>query len=110
MRSEERRGGKEGRYWRDWSSDVCSSDLVVIEKAGDVIPRVVAPIPSLRPAGATPWVMPTTCRACGSELYRDEEEVVWRCENTACPARLRRGLEHYEIGRASGWERGEILA
>jgi DNA ligase (NAD+) len=39
--------------------------------------------------------MPTTCKACGSELYRDEEEVVWRCENTSCPARLRRSLEHF---------------
>jgi DNA ligase (NAD+) len=75
--------------------DFREGDTVVIEKAGDVIPRVVAPIPSLRPPEAVPWVMPTTCRACGSTLRRDEEEVVWRCENTACPARLRRGLEHF---------------
>ena len=39
--------------------------------------------------------MPTTCAACGSPLHRDEEEVVWRCENTSCPARLRRSLEHF---------------
>ena len=39
--------------------------------------------------------MPTTCPACGSALHRDEEEVVWRCENTSCPARLRRSLEHF---------------
>ena len=39
--------------------------------------------------------MPTECKACGSPLHRDEEEVVWRCENTSCPARLRRGLEHF---------------
>jgi DNA ligase (NAD+) len=75
--------------------DFREGDTVVIEKAGDVIPRVVAPIPHLRPSGAVPWVMPTTCKACGSELRRDEEEVVWRCENTSCPARLRRGLEHF---------------
>jgi DNA ligase (NAD+) len=75
--------------------DFREGDTVVIEKAGDVIPRVVAPILSLRPADAVPWVMPTACRACGSQLHRDEEEVVWRCENTACPARLRRGLEHF---------------
>jgi DNA ligase (NAD+) len=75
--------------------DFREGDTVVIEKAGDVIPRVVAPILSLRPADAVPWVMPTICRACGSQLHRDEEEVVWRCENTACPARLRRGLEHF---------------
>src|SRR5438874_5000355 len=39
--------------------------------------------------------MPTRCAACGSDLARDEEEVVWRCENTSCPARLRRSLEHF---------------
>jgi DNA ligase (NAD+) len=75
--------------------DLREGDTVVIEKAGDVIPRVVAPIHGLRPADSTPWVMPTTCAACGSVLARDEEEVVWRCENTSCPARLRRSLEHF---------------
>ena len=75
--------------------DLREGDTVVIEKAGDVIPRVVAPIPSLRPADSRPWVMPATCAACGSTLTRDEEEVVWRCENTSCPARLRRSLEHF---------------
>jgi DNA ligase (NAD+) len=39
--------------------------------------------------------MPTTCPECGSELRRDEEEVVWRCENPSCPARIRRSLEHF---------------
>ena len=39
--------------------------------------------------------MPTTCPVCGSELRRDPEEVVWRCENSSCPARLRRSLEHF---------------
>jgi DNA ligase (NAD+) len=75
--------------------DLREGDTVVIEKAGDVIPRVIAPILSLRPETSSPWVMPTTCAACGSELHRDEDEVVWRCENTSCPARLRRSLEHF---------------
>jgi DNA ligase (NAD+) len=75
--------------------DLREGDTVVIEKAGDVIPRVVGPILNLRPADSVPWVMPTTCKVCGSELRRDEEEVVWRCENTSCPARLRRSLEHF---------------
>ncbi len=75
--------------------DLREGDTVVIEKAGDVIPRVVAPILSLRPAASSPWVMPTRCRACDSALVRDEDEVVWRCENTSCPARLRRSLEHF---------------
>jgi DNA ligase (NAD+) len=75
--------------------DFREGDAVVIEKAGDVIPRVIAPILNLRPEGTVPWSMPTTCAECGSNLRRDEDEVVWRCENTSCPARLRRGLEHF---------------
>jgi DNA ligase (NAD+) len=75
--------------------DIRDGDTVIIEKAGDVIPRVVAPVPSLRPPDAVPFVMPAECPVCGSTLHRDEEEVVWRCENTSCPARLRRSLEHF---------------
>ena len=75
--------------------DVRDGDTVIIEKGGDVIPKVVAPVLSLRSADALPWVMPTACPECGSTLHRDEEEVVWRCENTSCPARLRRSLEHF---------------
>jgi DNA ligase (NAD+) len=75
--------------------DIREGDTVVIEKAGDVIPKVVAPILSLRPPEAAPWVMPTACRECGSTLHRDEEEVVWRCENPSCPARIRRSMEHF---------------
>jgi DNA ligase (NAD+) len=75
--------------------DVREGDTVVLEKAGDVIPRIVAPVLSLRPPEAVPWTMPTRCPVCQSDLRRDEAEVVWRCENTSCPARLRRSLEHF---------------
>jgi DNA ligase (NAD+) len=75
--------------------DIREGDTVVIEKAGDVIPRVIAPVLGLRPENSRKWQMPTKCAACGSDLARDEDEVVWRCENTSCPARLRRGLEHF---------------
>lgn len=90
--------------------DFREGDTVVIEKAGDVIPRVLAPIPSLRPPDAKPWVMPSTCADCGSRLHRDEDEVVWRCENTSCPARLRRSLEHFASRSAMNIEGlGEAL-
>jgi DNA ligase (NAD+) len=75
--------------------DIREGDTVVIEKAGDVIPKVVAPILSLRPPDAVPWSMPTECPECGTTLHRDEEEVVWRCDNPSCPARIRRSLEHF---------------
>jgi DNA ligase (NAD+) len=75
--------------------DIRAGDWVLVEKAGDVIPRVVGPVLSKRPADSQPWVMPTTCPVCGSTLHREEEEAVWRCENVSCPARLQRGLEHF---------------
>ena len=75
--------------------DIREGDWVIVEKAGDVIPRVVGPILSKRPADSTPWVMPTICPRCGSTLRRAEDEAVWRCENTSCPAKLQRGLEHF---------------
>jgi DNA ligase (NAD+) len=70
-------------------------DTVVLEKAGDVIPRVVEPVLEERDPAAVAWEMPKECAVCASPLHRDEEEVVWRCENSSCPARLRRGLEHF---------------
>jgi len=77
--------------------DVRPGDRVLIEKGGDVIPKVVKAILP-HPDGVArsePWTMPTHCKECGSRLQRDEEAVVWRCENTSCPARIRRSLEHF---------------
>ncbi len=74
--------------------DFRAGDRVLIEKAGDVIPKVVKPILP-HPADSQPFVMPAECPECGSQLVRDEEEVVWRCENTSCPARIRRSLGHF---------------
>jgi DNA ligase (NAD+) len=75
--------------------DVREGDLVRVEKGGDIIPKVLGPVLEERPAGAAAWVMPDTCPACGSRLHRPEDEVVWRCENTSCPAKLRRSLQHF---------------
>ena len=75
--------------------DIREGDTVLVEKAGDVIPRVVGPVLSRRPPEAQPWQMPASCPRCGAALHRPEGEVVWRCENTSCPAKLQRGLEHF---------------
>jgi DNA ligase (NAD+) len=75
--------------------DIRPGELVIIEKAGDVIPRVVGPVDT-DPDRSTPrWVMPTVCPVCGSALQKAEDEAVWRCENSSCPSKLRRGLEHF---------------
>jgi DNA ligase (NAD+) len=93
--------------------DIRPGDTVLVEKGGDVIPKIVKPILGRRPGGAdtpAPFVMPQECPACGSHLTRAEDEVVWRCENTSCPARLRRSLQHFASRRAMNIEGlGEAL-
>ena len=74
--------------------DLREGDRVLIEKGGDVIPKVVKAILP-HAADSEPWRMRSACPVCGSALRRDQDEVVWRCENTSCPARLRRSLEHF---------------
>lgn len=93
--------------------DIRPGDMVLIEKGGDVIPKVVKPIVSLRPEGVdapAPFAMPSSCPVCGSALQRPDDEVVWRCENPSCPARLRRSLEHFAGRKAMDIEGlGEAL-
>ncbi len=91
--------------------DIRDGDLVIVEKGGEIIPKVVGPVLAERPADSLPWVMPHICPACGSALVRPEDEVVWRCENASCPARLRRGLMHFASRRAMDIEGlGESLS
>jgi DNA ligase (NAD+) len=75
--------------------DVRDGDRVLVEKAGDIIPQVVRVVNPDRVGRSAPWEMPRQCPRCQSDLVRGEDEAVWRCENTSCPARLQRGLEHF---------------
>ena len=89
--------------------DLRDGDRVLIQKAGDVIPQVIKAILP-HPTDSKPWDMPTDCPRCSSVLHRDEEEVVWRCENTSCPARVQRSLEHFTSRSAMNIEGlGEAL-
>ncbi|MET8083020.1 NAD-dependent DNA ligase LigA [Micromonospora sp. NPDC005237] len=75
---------------------VLIGDTVVVRKAGDVIPEVLGPVVDLRPADARPFVMPTTCPACGTPLAPSKEgDVDIRCPNTrSCLAQLRERVFH----------------
>lgn len=84
--------------------DVREGDRVVIEKGGDIIPKVIGPVLSDGEPRAEPWRMPTRCPFCESALVRPEDEVMWRCENTSCPARIRRSLLHFASRRAMNIE------
>ncbi len=76
--------------------DLRVGDTVVVERAGDVIPRVVRAVDDEGHAGRPRPEFPRACPACGTELHRDPELAVIRCTNTlSCPAQLRAGLRHF---------------
>ena len=75
-------------------------DTVIIERGGEVIPKVVKVVESKRPKDARPFVAPGRCPVCGGSVYRPEGEVVRRCVNTACPAQLKESLLHFSSRRA----------
>jgi DNA ligase (NAD+) len=74
---------------------VLVGDMVVLRKAGDVIPEVVGPVADLRTGAEREFEFPTQCPACGTELAREDGGVDWRCPNArSCPAQLRERLFH----------------
>ncbi|NLT43288.1 MAG: NAD-dependent DNA ligase LigA [Anaerolineae bacterium] len=75
--------------------DIRIGDTVVVARAGDVIPQVVGPVPSLRTGSETLFAMPAHCPACGSVLSRLEDEAGTYCTNAACPAQRARHLEYF---------------
>jgi len=74
---------------------VLIGDTVVVRRAGEVIPEVVAPIPSLRTGDEREFVMPTTCPVCQAPLSRPEGEAVTRCINLDCPAQTLGRVVHF---------------
>ncbi|CAN5667796.1 NAD-dependent DNA ligase LigA [soil metagenome] len=75
--------------------DIRIGDIVVIEKAGEVIPAVVSVRADLRTGSEREFKMPISCPECGSAVQKDEGQVAVRCVNVQCPAQLRRRLEHF---------------
>ena len=75
--------------------DIHLGDFVTVQKAGDIIPEVVCAHPSKRDGSERPFEMPATCPSCGEPVFRDEKEAAVRCTNSACPAQLARGIEHF---------------
>lgn len=75
--------------------DIRIGDVVVIEKAGEVIPAVVEVKKDSRTGDERVFKMPDKCPACGHAVARDPEQVAVRCVNASCPAQLRRRLEHF---------------
>lgn len=78
--------------------DIREGDLVIVQRAGDVIPQVVGPAGEHEP-GTTSWSMPRRCPLCDAEVVRPEGEVMHRCPNRACPSRGLETLYHW-VGAA----------
>jgi len=75
---------------------VLIGDTIVLRKAGDVIPEILAPVESLRDGSERPFVMPAQCPACGTEIRPEREgDKDWRCPNQRdCPAQVTGRVEH----------------
>lgn len=95
--------------------DVRPGDTVLVEKAGEVIPAVVAIVAHKRPPHAAPFTFPRECPECGTAAARERtasgEGAAWRCPNPRCPARVRANVEHWCGRTAMDIEGGgEVMA
>jgi DNA ligase (NAD+) len=79
------------------AKDLRVGDRVLVQRAGEVIPQVIGPVPQKRRESdpPVPFVAPTRCPSCGTAVRRDEDEVALYCPNVACPGRLLEALVHF---------------
>ena len=75
--------------------DLRIGDMVLVKRAGEVIPQVVSPITDQRTGAELPFVAPELCPACGSPVEKPADEVMVYCPNTSCPARIFWGVVHF---------------
>jgi len=75
--------------------DLRIGDAVLIERAGDVIPQIVKSLSDVRTGKEKRINFPKTCPVCESELFKEEEEAVWRCINIECPAQVVERMIHF---------------
>lgn len=80
--------------------DIRVGDYVLIERSGDVIPKVVSVMKERRTGKERKFAFPTRCPVCHSETFKPEGEAISRCTNPSCPAKLRESLLHFASRRA----------
>lgn len=75
--------------------DIRIGDTVIVQKAGEIIPEIVEVVAKERPAGTSPYYLPTVCPVCGAPVARDLDGAAIRCTGAECPAQLLRNLTHF---------------
>jgi DNA ligase (NAD+) len=91
--------------------DIREGDVVIVRRAGDVIPQVVGPVLSERVGDPPVFTMPTHCPVCGFDVDRPEGEAMARCTNATCPAQRRERVRHFCSRGAMDIEGiGDVLA
>jgi DNA ligase (NAD+) len=75
--------------------DIRVGDRVIVKRAGEVIPQVIGPVVAEGAERPEPFRMPDRCPVCGTPVERPADEVMIYCPNSACPARIFRGVEHF---------------
>jgi DNA ligase (NAD+) len=94
--------------------DVRIGDTILVEKGGDVIPKVVEVLPDKRPTDAQPFEIPEACPVCAQPLHKFEDEVAIRCINQGCPAIVLQSITHFASRKAMdieglGWQTVQAL-
>ena len=94
--------------------DVRIGDTIMVEKGGDIIPKVVDVLKDKRPRGAKEFPIPEACPTCGQPLHRFEDEVAIRCINQGCPAIVLQSITHFASRKAMdieglGWQTVDAL-
>ena len=80
--------------------DIRVGDTVLIERAGDVIPKVIKPIKEKRPKTSKPYSFPEECPICNTKLHRIEGEAIWRCYNVSCEKQIKGRIQHFSSRNA----------
>jgi len=75
--------------------DVRIGDIVLVQKAGEVIPEVVKVIKEKRTSKEKEFIMPIQCPICGAKVFRPEGEVASRCNSLTCPAQIKERIKHF---------------